>query len=154
MTINPEQDSFETDEDSDSSICSDSSVFTGLAPIFEQTYEEDYLDVIKEKQKLKLDTKPFYTNYEKSCEALERGIAATKFNFSNDQQKSVTISLTRNRSALKYFCPDGKYLRRSRTISLNYFHSLVYGGTTMSFQRHKRRLMKLIKPQKVKGIES
>ena len=101
---------------------------------------------------------------------LEEGIPAMKFNFSNDQIKQVHIRLKSNRKAFEYITLDDskqkkgccfKIFGQTRTCQLKDFNGVVFGGQTMSFGRHKGRLIKLLKSRQhnksedktVKGID-
>ena len=45
-------------------------------------------------------SKPYWTDYEQSCEVLERGIPCTKYNYSNIKSRNVTLRLVKNRTAI------------------------------------------------------
>lgn len=78
---------------------------------------------------------------------LEAGIEAFKYNFSNNGHRKVILRLVRNRSALEYKTegPAGQVpsclgipTRSASTVAtLSQFYGLLYGGTTVSFDRHK-----------------
>ena len=132
----------------ESSLHSDDSIVQDCAPIFDQQFDEEYIGQIKDKLKYTIgETKPYYTNYERCCRVLENGIPAIKFNFTNEKIKHVTIRLVKNRTALEYvteepatsFC--AKVFCQKSKVPMSTFSGLIYGGSTMSFGRHKKRLM-------------
>ena len=74
---------------------------------------------------------------------IDRGIEATKLNFSNSESRKVLITLTPDRSALTYTTLEerkgclGCFLGpKKTTIPLSDFKYLVYGGRTSTFLAH------------------
>ena len=61
------------------------SVFMQCDAIFENRFEDPYINKIREKRTVrKSDEIAFYNDYERSCQVLEKGIPAVKYNFSNE----------------------------------------------------------------------
>ena len=89
--------------------------------------------------------------YEQHCKILTRGIPALKYNFSNDKIKSVIIHLSADRKSFEYSAHSShrgfydKLIGRTKVRSFKDFTGLLYGGQTMSFGRHKKSLVKLLK---------
>ena len=76
---------------------------------------------------------------------LREGIPAVKFNFSNDQVREVMIYLADDGQSFEY--TTDSLITRRRKCKFGLFNGLLYGGQTMSFSRHKKRLIKLLKNQ-------
>lgn len=94
--------SFESDEE-DSTLSSNDSIVLDVRPIFDKQYKPEQIEQIKAKSKVKLASeKPYWTDYEESCRVLERGIQCTKYNFSNEHSREVTLRLVNNRTAIEY----------------------------------------------------
>ena len=85
----------------------------------------------------------------------QQGIPAIKLNYSNAQYKNVTLRLVKNRAALEYTSewPAGhppnliqKLFRTNRrTVPFSNYYSLVYGGSTSIFKRHRKKLFPNLK---------
>lgn len=64
---------------------SDDTIVQDCEPIFEESFDEEYLNQVKSKVRYVVPLeRPYYTKYERSCRVLENGIPAIKLNFSND----------------------------------------------------------------------
>ena len=96
----------------ESSILSDDSLFQDAKPIFDEHFEDIYIDEIQDKRRIRAiqrkeqRIRPNFDNkkaeLELSCTVLEKGIPAIKFNFSNNKSKRVIIRLINNRKTLEY----------------------------------------------------
>ena len=84
-------------------------------------------------------------DYDKSCEILQQGIPAIKYNFSNDGHRKVILKLNEARTHLIYESeqPKSGCLNKlsgvnKRSIPLSAFVNMVYGGQTSTFRRHTK----------------
>ena len=84
-----------------------------------------------------------YNNYEWCCQRLEKGIKATKFNYSDSRRKEVTLKLVNNRSALQYSPIEEektcmtKIFTGKRTIPISSFLNVMYGWASSTFQKYR-----------------
>ena len=136
---------------SDSSIDVNGTVMKDCAPIFDEHFNDSHLDEIK--QRLESPVEEDYASYQQkfflwSCQVLKRGIPAVKLNFSNCKTKNVTIRLVDRRQALEYFTDEPEQgnlcsmmfgAGTRRRIPLSDFHGIIYGGSTATFDYHKKQ---------------
>ena len=60
------------------------SVFMQCEMIFDNRFEDPYINKIREKRTVNKSDDKFYNDYERACQVLEKGIPAVKYNFSNE----------------------------------------------------------------------
>ena len=103
---------------------------------------------ILDKQRLRYKTgivmtqEPFYKNYERCCQHLEKGILVEKYNYHNDQHRACTLRLVNGRTQLAYDNVDQPetnglmtFLRPTSKINLSAVLGVIYGGYTSTFKR-------------------
>lgn len=156
--------SFESESSSSiqTSIDSEHSLYKTCEAIFDEHFDEQYIERIKKKRNprtinrdihlvLPNENKSVDQQFEQSCRVLEHGIPAIKFNFSNSRSKTVMIKLTGNRRVLEYtnLQPSkslaSKVFGQTRRAPMEQFFEVIYGGSTSCFDSHKSTLMPIIR---------
>ena len=74
--------------------------------VYDNPSDESYIASIRRKRQVNSSAQEpaasLFYSYEKSCEVLEVGIKALKYNFSNYGVRQVTLRLVKNRTAIEY----------------------------------------------------
>ena len=108
--------------------------------------DEDQINFIQERRLINsFDTAtiPLWKNFQRCKSLLEAGIPAIKYNYSNDKSRAIILRLTHDGSQLSYessLAPSGlldRLKRRTKSVKLDNFISLVYGGQSATFKQHR-----------------
>ena len=90
---------------------------------------------------------PMWKNYESCCKLMEeRGVLATKLNYSNLNRQEVRVTLTHDRRSLTFEtletkgCLSSIFGREKRSYPLSSFVGAFYGGTTSTFKLHLKHI--------------
>ena len=81
-----------------------------------------------------------YDSHKSAVVRLQKGIVATKYNYSNMEIKNVSLRLSEDRKSLIYTPLDANekksFFSIERNVALSGVHNFLYGGVTSNFKKH------------------
>ena len=75
-----------------------------------------------------------YDDFDQSIKVLERGISATKYNYSNRQSREILIKISNDQSGLQYRSKNPVMFEFWKDIKFTDLNGLLYGGVSMTFK--------------------
>ena len=99
-----------------------------------------------------------YNEYYKCLNILRMGIWATKFSYNDKKYRVVYLRLGKDGQSLSYKTKLNQKTCYHMLFGPSILHfeniaSFSYGGSTMTFQRHKRSVQKRLKKQRHKKLQ-
>ena len=84
---------------------------------------------------------PSYNDYVKCLRLLNFGIMGHKYNFKNNKNRKIVITLSPDNTKLVYHDANkGGMFQSSTSVKLSKFHGITFGGAVENFKKHRRLL--------------